>query len=270
MDCWQRTPLFDALGRGINDLAHFLANVPAQDQPAKVIMVVVTDGRENSSREFNKPQVEKMIAEKTERDGWQFVFWSADLSAMHEAIHTGIRSDKALIFQKNRNGSKDAWIHSTHKPENFGVKAGKCLHSIRTTASTRRTPTRSKAKAFTTHELLSPVAERATRRRKARVVCTDHEVMRSKRFRMPGRLHCLPSQALVAARQALINPSISPPDRKRTPCKAVRPFRETYRVSDHRPKGSVSLHLSVTRHHLGCSYNLVARKSRHNLLACWS
>ena len=118
------TPLFDALGRGINDLAHFLANLPAQDQPAKVIMVVVTDGQENSSCEFDKPQVEKMIAEKTERDSWQFVFLSADLSAMHEAMHMGIRSDKALMFQKSRQGSKDAWDSLNTQTSKFRGQSG--------------------------------------------------------------------------------------------------------------------------------------------------
>jgi len=55
------TPLLDAMGRGIIDLEKSLSELSEADRPAKVVMVVVTDGQENASREFRKEQIEKMI-----------------------------------------------------------------------------------------------------------------------------------------------------------------------------------------------------------------
>ncbi len=46
------TPLLDAIGRGINDIESRIAGMPENERPAKVIFAIVTDGQENSSREF--------------------------------------------------------------------------------------------------------------------------------------------------------------------------------------------------------------------------
>jgi len=103
------TPLLDAMGRGINDLESSLSQLAEADRPARVVMVVVTDGQENASREFCKEQIEKMIKEKTEKDGWQFVFLSADLAAIRDAQDVGVDLSAALLYQKSGLGSKGAW-----------------------------------------------------------------------------------------------------------------------------------------------------------------
>lgn len=61
------TPLLDTIGRGINDLEKSLADVAEDNRPARVVMVIITDGQENASREFRKDQIEKMIKEKQEK-----------------------------------------------------------------------------------------------------------------------------------------------------------------------------------------------------------
>ncbi len=98
------TPLLDAMGRGINDLESSLSQLAEADRPARVVMVVVTDGQENASREFCKEQIEKMI-----KDGWQFVFLSADLAAIHDAQDVGVAPSASLLYQKSGLGSKGAW-----------------------------------------------------------------------------------------------------------------------------------------------------------------
>ena len=54
------TPLLDALGRGVNDLEKNLSEIKEEERPSKVIVIIVTDGQENSSREFRKEQIEAM------------------------------------------------------------------------------------------------------------------------------------------------------------------------------------------------------------------
>lgn len=103
------TPLLDALGQGINDLEQSIAQITEAARPSKVILVVVTDGMENASREFNRAQIQAMIQEKSEKDGWQFVFLSADLAAMGDARSVGISPESSLLFEKSGKGSAEAW-----------------------------------------------------------------------------------------------------------------------------------------------------------------
>lgn len=103
------TPLLDAMGRGINDLAETIGKMTAKQRPDKVMLVVVTDGQENSSREFSKKQVEKLIKERTKRDEWQFVYLSSDMNAVHEAHGLGFDANATMAYRHNTQGVDDAW-----------------------------------------------------------------------------------------------------------------------------------------------------------------
>jgi hypothetical protein len=103
------TPLLDALGRGINDLDATLARMAETNRPAHIIFVVITDGMENASREFTRAQVARLIAEKQEVAGWQFVFLSADLAAVAEAESMGMRPTQSMAFDKTARGSANAF-----------------------------------------------------------------------------------------------------------------------------------------------------------------
>jgi hypothetical protein len=113
------TPLLDALGRGINDLEAGLGELKEEDCPAKVVVVVVTDGQENSSREFRKDQIEKMVKERTEKSSWQFVFLSADLAAIGDAMAVGIHADAVLLFEKSGKGSGGAWASLSARTSDY-------------------------------------------------------------------------------------------------------------------------------------------------------
>ena len=103
------TPLLDAMGRGINDLEKCLADMKEDDRPVKVVFVVITDGQENASREFQRDQILKMINEKEKQYGWQFVFLSADLDAINDALNQGFQAKAAMSFDKTGPGARNAW-----------------------------------------------------------------------------------------------------------------------------------------------------------------
>ena len=103
------TPLLDALGRGINDLEAGIGQLKEEERPARVVVVIVTDGQENSSKEYRRDQIEKMVKEKREKHAWQFVFLSADLAAIEDAKAVGMDADAMLAYQKNPKGTVGAW-----------------------------------------------------------------------------------------------------------------------------------------------------------------
>jgi len=113
------TPLLDAIGRGINDLDQKLALLDDEEKPSGVVFVVITDGQENSSKEFRKDQIVKMINEKQEKDDWQFVFLSADLESINDALAYGFTGESVMSYDKSAGGSRDAWTSLSHSTRNY-------------------------------------------------------------------------------------------------------------------------------------------------------
>ena len=92
------TALLDAVGRTITTVGAQLAAMPEADRPGEVIVVILTDGEENSSREFRLDAVKKLITEQQDTYGWQFVFLGADQDAFAAAAGMGIRRDTTLSY----------------------------------------------------------------------------------------------------------------------------------------------------------------------------
>jgi hypothetical protein len=84
------TALLDAVGRAILETGERLAKMPEAERPGLVIFVVLTDGHENSSREFTKTQIRKMIEHQQNAYNWQFTFLGANQDSFAEAGEIGI------------------------------------------------------------------------------------------------------------------------------------------------------------------------------------
>lgn len=108
------TPLYDAMGRGILDLESQIATRPESERPSKIIFVVVTDGAENASQEFDRAAITKLVDAK-KAAGWDFVFLSADMEAFHDAGAVGIDYSSRLAFQKSKRGNDAAWAAASSK-----------------------------------------------------------------------------------------------------------------------------------------------------------
>ena len=111
--------MLDAIGRGINDLEKCVADTKEDDRPTKVVFVVITDGQENASREFRRDQILKMINEKEKQHGWQFVFLSADLDAINDAMDHGFQAKAAMAFDQTGAGVKNAWASVSQNIANY-------------------------------------------------------------------------------------------------------------------------------------------------------
>ncbi len=109
------TPLWDAVGRGVEDLERNLSLLAPEAQPEKVVMVVITDGMENSSRQFRRSQIQQLITEKTEKLKWQFVYLSADLNAVNEAEQSGFPRASSMSYDPNAEGVKNMWYLTSDK-----------------------------------------------------------------------------------------------------------------------------------------------------------
>lgn len=90
------TALNDAVGDAINRTGTFLKKMKPKDRPGKVLVVIVTDGGENSSMDYTLEAVRKMIATQEKDYNWQFVFLSSDLNAPAQARSYGISNSTTM------------------------------------------------------------------------------------------------------------------------------------------------------------------------------
>lgn len=74
-----QTPLWDALGMSILSTDTRLKTLADSDFPDDVLFVVVTDGYENASREFQRDQVIQMVGRREAECGWKFIYLGADI-----------------------------------------------------------------------------------------------------------------------------------------------------------------------------------------------
>ncbi len=95
------TALLDAVGRAINETGQRLSVMSEQDRPGLVVFVIVTDGYENSSKEFSKARIKEMIQHQQEKYGWHFTFLAADQDAFAEAREMGILAAGTADFSKH-------------------------------------------------------------------------------------------------------------------------------------------------------------------------
>lgn len=92
------TALLDAVGRTIDEVGKRLATTAEADRPERVVMVIITDGQENSSREYRRQTVMDKIQHQTDKYQWEFVFLAAGKDAMEEAQNIGIKASNLVGF----------------------------------------------------------------------------------------------------------------------------------------------------------------------------
>ena len=88
------TALYDALGNSILDLEKV--------NPKKALFIIITDGYENASMEFNKDKIKKLIKKHSE---WEFIYIGADIDSYASAGEIGIRKDNIANYKKDRAGT---------------------------------------------------------------------------------------------------------------------------------------------------------------------
>jgi Mg-chelatase subunit ChlD len=107
------TALLDAIGRTIALVSERIIATPEADRPGKVVFAVITDGLENSSREWDRSQVMKSVKSQAEQ-GWQFTFLGANQDAIQEGRKLGVDPAMAMTFSASQVGARAAGMGLSH------------------------------------------------------------------------------------------------------------------------------------------------------------
>ena len=102
-----KTALHDAMARAIDETDDHVTGVEAAKAVDNVIVVVLTDGKENAS-ETPQDVVRERVEEHREEHGWEFLFIGANQDAALTAERMGMDRDKSLDMAHDGDGAEAA------------------------------------------------------------------------------------------------------------------------------------------------------------------
>lgn len=104
------TPLYDAMGRSINDLCKYVAGGDA------VLVTVITDGYENASCEYSGKAI-KALVEQNKAQGWIFTYIGTNQDV--EAVTASMSIDNSLAFEADDDGTQAMFDKEMRCRRNF-------------------------------------------------------------------------------------------------------------------------------------------------------
>lgn len=97
------TALFDGVGTAIDNIGKWLSDMDESERPEKNLIVIMTDGGENASREYSGTRIREMIKHQEEKYSWSFIYMGSDLTDAKDAnvmgISTRLYSSKASLSE---------------------------------------------------------------------------------------------------------------------------------------------------------------------------
>lgn len=90
------TNLLDAVGHAIVKAQNVINSRPLEDRPA-VIVMIMTDGEENSSHQFTSSEIKKMVKSAESAD-WTFMFLGANIDAFAAGSQLGMGQYNTLQY----------------------------------------------------------------------------------------------------------------------------------------------------------------------------
>jgi len=94
------TALLDTVGQTILALNGKVER-EIKNNEASVVVIIITDGYENSSKHFNHGKIKSMIGELESTKLWSFSYYGADMNDISDATKMGIRRENSAMLRKS-------------------------------------------------------------------------------------------------------------------------------------------------------------------------
>lgn len=85
------TAMNDGVGTAIDEIGKWLSDMDEAERPSKNIIVIMTDGQENCSREYTFDSVKYKIQHQEEKYNWTFIYMGTNLLDLKDANRLGIK-----------------------------------------------------------------------------------------------------------------------------------------------------------------------------------
>lgn len=100
------TALLDAIGLTVNRMGQHFSSLPEDQRPEKILVIIVTDGMENSSKEFSRDKIAEMIKHQEDHYGWAFTYLGANQDSFNEAGILGFSQNRTANYGANTAGTQ--------------------------------------------------------------------------------------------------------------------------------------------------------------------
>lgn len=119
------TALLDAIGKTVNSKGLKFSGMKEEDRPEKVIIVIFTDGLENSSVEFSRSKIQEMLKHQQAKYSWEIIYLGADQDSIREGANLGLLAGKSQNWDKTSYGLQTACLNASTYTSNLrNGKAG--------------------------------------------------------------------------------------------------------------------------------------------------
>ncbi len=122
------TNLLDAIGYTINQVNNTLANRKREERPG-VIIVITTDGEENSSHNFNNSQIKAMV-KAAEKSDWSFIFMGANIDSFSVGSAFGMNVNNTVNYSVAKTASTYNSLNATTTRMRSAKMAGSSTDEI--------------------------------------------------------------------------------------------------------------------------------------------
>jgi hypothetical protein len=104
------TALYDAIAHTMKITDDYVA----AHKPDQVLFVIMTDGEENSSREYTREQIFKMIGEHQTKHDYEFIYLGANQDAYAVSRAMGIREGRSLHYDHSPDAARETMTRVSH------------------------------------------------------------------------------------------------------------------------------------------------------------
>ena len=110
------TALLDSIARLVDETGERLRNMDPEDRPGRVVVVIVTDGYENASQEYNVrldgyQRIKEKIQHQESVYSWDFIFLGANIDVEAEQSRLGVSN--AFAYEYHSEGAVGAFASAS-------------------------------------------------------------------------------------------------------------------------------------------------------------
>ena len=104
------TALLESVSKSMFDLGKRFADTKEEERPEKVMVAIITDGKENASQpQFTKERVKNEIKHQQDIYSWDFIYLGANQDSFAEAHNLNIGFGNTINFSATSGGFGNAY-----------------------------------------------------------------------------------------------------------------------------------------------------------------
>lgn len=115
------TPLYDAMGMGINDMIRKTKD----EENATVMVTIITDGMENASKEYSGSAIKALVEQMQNEKGWNFAYIGTNQDVT--AVAHDLSINNTMFFEDDERGMREAWEKERKARQRMYSRVNLCM-----------------------------------------------------------------------------------------------------------------------------------------------